>query len=56
VRDRVAPADHDAYAQRHGVPAGGWSDAQRAWQGRMMRDPRVGARFGSAYQAALKGR
>jgi hypothetical protein len=56
VRDRVHPADHDAYAQRLGVPAGQWQAVQGAWKARMMSDPRVGARFGADYQAALKGR
>jgi hypothetical protein len=56
VRDRVKPAEHDAYAQRLGVPPGTWAAAQRGWQQRMMRDPRVGARFGSEYQAAVKRR
>lgn len=54
VRDRVRKADHDAYAQRHGVPAGGWTAARKGWQQRMMVDPRIGARFGAAYQASLK--
>lgn len=56
VRDRVKPVEHDTYAQRLGVPAGTWGAAQRGWQQRMMRDPRVGARFGSEYQAAVKRR
>ncbi len=56
VRDRVAPADYDTYAQRHGVPAGGWAAASAAWHQRTTSDWRVGARFGEAYEAALKGR
>ncbi len=56
VRDRVKPADYDAYAQRLGVAPGGWAAVQSGWQGRMMSDPRVGTRFGSAYQAAVKRR
>ena len=56
VRERVKPADHDAYAERHGVPAGAWPAARSGWQGRMMSDPRIGARFGGEYQAALKRR
>ena len=56
VRDRVKPADYDAYAAGHGVPAGEWQAVQSGWQQRMMRDPRLGARFGAEYQAALKRR
>jgi hypothetical protein len=56
VRDRVPPRDHDTYAQGFGVPAGEWAAAQGAWHARMMRDPRVGAAFGHAYQQALKRR
>jgi len=54
VRDRVAPADYDEYAQRHGVPPGQWAGAQAAWQSRMVSDWTIGARFGEAYEAALK--
>jgi hypothetical protein len=56
VRDRVKPADHDAYAASRGIPAGEWQAVQSGWQQRMMRDPRLGARFGAEYQAALKRR
>jgi hypothetical protein len=54
VRDRIAPDGYDEYAQRHGVPPGAWSSAQAAWQARMTSDWTIGARFGEAYQAALK--
>lgn len=56
VRHRVPPAGHDAFAEEHGVPAGGWEAARQGWQSAMVRDPRIGAAFGSAYSAALKGR
>ena len=56
VRDRVKPADHDVYAGRHGVALGTWDAARSGWQQRMMRDPRLGARYGAEYQAALKRR
>jgi hypothetical protein len=54
VRDRVRPAEYDAYAESHGVPAGAWPAAQAAWHSRMTSDWTIGARFGEAYQAALK--
>jgi hypothetical protein len=56
VRERIPPDGYDEYAQRHGVPAGGWAAAQSAWQARMMSDWTVGARFGEAYEAALKSK
>jgi hypothetical protein len=56
ARDRVAPADLDAYAQRHGVPAGRWPAVSAAWQARMMSDWRVGARMGEAVEAAKRRR
>ena len=55
-RDRVAPADHDAYAQRHGVPAGRWAAIDAAWQARMTSDWRIGAQMGEALAAARKRR
>lgn len=56
VRERVPKAEHDRYAQTHGVAPGAWPAAEAAWKGRMMREPGLGARFGAAYQAALKRR
>jgi hypothetical protein len=55
-RDRVAPADHDAYAQRYGVPAGRWAAVGAAWHARMRADWRVGAKIGEALEAARKKR
>jgi hypothetical protein len=54
VRDRVPPKGHEEYARAHGVPPGAWRGAQAAWHARMVSDWTVGARFGEAYQAALK--
>ncbi len=54
VRERVAPRDHDALAQRHGVPPGRWADVQAAWMARMKGNPGLAQRFGEAYQSALK--
>ncbi len=54
VRERVAPRDHDALAQRHGVPLGRWTDVQAAWMARMNGNPGLAQRFGEAYQSALK--
>lgn len=53
-RDRVAPADHDAYAARHGIPAGTWAAVHAGWQRRIMSDWQVGAAYGEAYAAARK--
>ena len=55
-RDRVAPADHDAYAQDYGVPAGRWAAVGAAWQARSRTDWRVGAKIGEALEAARKKR
>ena len=55
-RDRVAPAEHDTYAQTHGVPAGRWAEIGAAWQARMMGDWRVGVKIGEALEAAKKHR
>jgi hypothetical protein len=56
AHDRVPPDDYDEYAQRHGVPAGRWAGAAAAWHGRVMSDWTVGARYGEAYEAAMKRR
>jgi|GEM_PF-1634870 len=56
VRERVAPADADAYAAGHGVAAGTWHDAEAAWMSAMIGDPRIGARYGAAYEQARKRR
>lgn len=57
VRERVKPADADAYAARHGgVASGTWRDAEAAWTAAMMADPRIGARYGAAFDAARKRR
>ena len=55
-RDRVPPADHDAHAQRYGVPAGRWAAVGAAWHARMRADWRVGAKIGEALEAARKKR
>jgi len=54
VKDRIAPANYDEYARRHGVPAGRWRHIQAAWHERTLADWTVGARFGEAYAAELK--
>jgi hypothetical protein len=56
IRDRVAPAEYDAYAsERFGVPAGGWSAAADGWQQRIRSDWKLGAAFGEAFEAARRG-
>lgn len=54
VRERVPMRDHDALAQRHGVPAGCWPAVQSAWQARMKGNPGLAQRFGEAYQSAVR--
>jgi hypothetical protein len=54
--DAVKPADHDSYAQRHGVPAGMWASVSAEWMSKMNSDWRVGAAFGEAFEAAQKQR
>jgi hypothetical protein len=54
VKDRIAPANYDEYARRHGVPAGRWRHVHAAWHQRTLADWTVGARFGEAYEAELK--
>ena len=56
VRDRVKPAEADAYAARHGVASGTWRDAEAAWTAAMIGDPRIGARYGAAFEQARKRR
>ncbi|WP_436796053.1 hypothetical protein [Actinospongicola halichondriae] len=56
VRDRVAPADHAAYAEEHGVASGRWAEVSATWHGRVRADWELGARFGAAYAEALKRR
>ncbi len=56
VRDRVKPADADAYAAAQGVQSGSWRDAEAAWMSTMMSDPRIGARYGAAFEQARKRR
>jgi len=56
VRDRVAPADYDGYAQQYGVAPGTWASAAAAWQQHMRTDWRVGAAYGEALEAATKRR
>lgn len=55
-RDRVKPADHDAYAATKGVPPGTWAAASAAWQGAIRTDWRLGAAFGEAFTAERKRR
>ena len=55
-RDRVAPAEYDAYAERYGVPPGAYTAAAAGWQARMMKDWRLGAAFGEAVEKAKKNR
>jgi hypothetical protein len=56
VRDRVKPANSDAYAAQHGVAQGTWRDAEAAWTAAMIADPRIGARYGAAFERARKRR
>jgi len=51
INERVAPADYDAYAQRHGVAAGTWAATSAAWQAKMRSDWRLGAKYGELFEA-----
>lgn len=50
----VAPQEHDAVAASEGVAAGTWAAAQAAWQARLRSDWQLAARFGAAYDEALR--
>jgi hypothetical protein len=54
IKDRVAPAEYDAYAVSLGVPAGRYTAIKALWDQRIRTDWRVGAAFGEAFEAAQK--
>lgn len=54
TKERVAPAGYDAYATSKGVMAGRWGAIDEAWKQRMMADWKLGAKYGEAYEAAMK--
>jgi hypothetical protein len=54
IAARVPPAQHDAFAQQHGVPPGRWAAIDQAWNARAAQDWRVGAKIGEAREAAAK--
>ncbi|MBP8211513.1 MAG: hypothetical protein KAY11_18255 [Ilumatobacteraceae bacterium] len=56
IKERVAPADYDAYAQRHGVASGTWAATSAAWQSKLRSDWRIGAKYGELFEAKQKGR
>jgi hypothetical protein len=53
ILDRVAPADADAYAARHGVPTGTWATVDAAWKARTM-TAEYGTQFGALFSARMK--
>lgn len=55
-RDRVRPAELEAYAATKGVPPGTWASARAAWQAAIGTDWRLGAAFGEAFEAERKRR
>jgi len=55
-REKVKPREWDAYAVEHGVAPGTWDEAVKAWEGRMMQDWTIGARYGQAFEKARKRR
>ena len=55
-KDRVKPAEFEAYAATKGVPMGTWASASSAWQGAIRSDWRLGAAFGEAFEAERKRR
>jgi hypothetical protein len=52
--EAVAPGAWDARASQFGVPSGRWATVQAGWQSRMRSDPKLAARFGAAYGAAVE--
>jgi hypothetical protein len=53
ILDRVAPADGDAYAARHGVPVGTWATVDAAWKARTM-TAEYGTQFGALFSERMK--
>jgi hypothetical protein len=53
ILDRVAPADADAYAARHGVPPETWATVDAAWKARTM-TPEYGTQFGALFSERMK--
>ncbi len=53
ILDRVAPADADGYAVRHGVPAGDWATVDAAWKARTM-TAEYGTQFGALFSERMK--
>jgi hypothetical protein len=53
ILDRVAPADADAYATRHGVPAGTWATVDGAWKARTM-TAEYATQFGALFSERMK--
>jgi hypothetical protein len=53
ILDRVAPAHADAYAARHGVPAGSWATVDGAWKARTM-TAEYGTQFGALFSERMK--
>lgn len=53
ILDRVTPADADAYAACHGVPAGTWATVDAAWKARTM-TAEHGTQFGALFSERMK--
>lgn len=53
AKQMVPPAAQDGFAAAQGVPAGRWLAISSAWQMRANTDWKLGAQFGTAYQAEI---
>jgi hypothetical protein len=53
AKQMVPPAAQDGFAATQGVPAGRWAAINSAWQARTHTDWKVGAHFGTTYQAEI---
>lgn len=54
IKQQIAPAAYDQFAQSQGVPAGKWAEIDRAWKERITFDWKLGALYGSEYERLMK--
>lgn len=54
VKNRIAPQAAGAFAESMGVPSGQWQTVDSTWNDRIRSDWKLGAKYGEAYEAAMK--
>ena len=54
IHDGATPDQADAYAGRHGVPAGAWPDGLGQWRRRQMGHPLMAEKYGRALERRRK--